>query len=89
MSLLAPARGTLVRKKTYPPERDVTDERPRIGIFVCHCGSNIASVVDVEKVVEHARELKDVVFADHAIYVCSDDSQDIIKEKIIINKFCS
>ena len=49
MALLAPARGTRVRTKIYPPERDVTDEPPRVGVFVCHCGSNIASVVDVER----------------------------------------
>ena len=51
MTLLAPARGSRVRVKTYPPERDISDEPPRVGVFVCHCGSNIASVVDVERVV--------------------------------------
>ena len=51
MALLAKARGSRVRTKTYPPERDIADEPPRIGVFVCHCGSNIASVVDVERVV--------------------------------------
>ena len=82
MTLLAPARGSLVRTKVYPPERDVTDETPRIGVFVCHCGSNIAATVDVERVVELARELPYVVFADHAIYTCADDSQDMIKKVI-------
>jgi heterodisulfide reductase subunit A-like polyferredoxin len=82
MALLAPARGSLIRKKSYPPERDVTDEPPRIGVFICHCGSNIASVVDVEKVAEYAATLPDVVFADHAIYVCADDGQALIKQKI-------
>ena len=52
MALLAPARGTRVRTKTYPPQRDITDEPPRVGVFICHCGSNIASVVDVERVVK-------------------------------------
>ncbi|MBN1866712.1 FAD-dependent oxidoreductase [Candidatus Sumerlaeota bacterium] len=82
MSLLSSVRGNLVRTKDYPPERDVTDESPRVGVFVCHCGSNIASVVDVERVVETARHLPNVAFADHAIYTCSDDSQDEIKKKI-------
>lgn len=86
MAFLATARGTLERKKVYPIERDVTDEPPRVGVFVCHCGSNIASVVDVEKVVEAAKDFPDVVFAEHEIYVCADDSQDLIKEKIIENK---
>jgi heterodisulfide reductase subunit A len=83
MTLLASVRGNLIRKKSYPPERDITDESPRIGVFVCHCGSNIASVVDVKKVVEHAATLPDVKFAEHAVYVCADNNQDIIKQRII------
>jgi len=82
MTLLAPARGSRVRAKIYPPERDITDEPPRIGVFVCHCGSNIASVVDVEGVVEHTRRLPHVVFAEHNLYTCADDSQGRIKERI-------
>jgi len=83
MALLAPARGTRVLTKSYPPERDITDEPPRIGVFVCHCGSNIASVVDVRKVVESTRQLPYVAFADHNTYTCADDSQDLIKETIL------
>jgi len=82
MTLLAPARGTRVKTKTYPPERDITDEPPRIGVFVCHCGSNIASVVDVEGVVERTRKLPNVVFAETNIYACADDSHDRIKQMI-------
>jgi heterodisulfide reductase subunit A len=82
MALLAPARGTRVRTKTYPPERDITDEPPRVGVFVCHCGSNIASVVDVETVVRQTRELPYVVHAESNVYTCADDSQDRIKAKI-------
>jgi heterodisulfide reductase subunit A len=86
MSLLAPARGTQVRTKSYPPQRDVTDEPPRIGVFVCHCGSNIASVVDVEAVVKKAREFPDVILAEHNVYTCASNNQDVMKEKIIANK---
>ena len=49
MELLAPARNSLITKKSYPTEHDVTDEDPRLGVFVCHCGMNIGSVVDVER----------------------------------------
>ena len=35
MALLASARGTRVRRKTYPPQRDISDEPPRVGVFVC------------------------------------------------------
>ncbi len=82
MALLADARGTMTRTKDYPPQRDVTDEPARIGAFICHCGSNIASVVDVEAVVEYARTLPNVVFADHTVYTCADDSQALMKELI-------
>jgi heterodisulfide reductase subunit A len=83
MALLAPARGSKVRRKTYPPERDITDEPARIGVFICHCGSNIASVVDVERVVKETRELPDVVVAESNVYTCADDSQNRIKQKIL------
>jgi heterodisulfide reductase subunit A2 len=82
MTLLAPARGSRVRVKTYPPERDISDEPPRVGVFVCHCGSNIASVVDVERVVAETRRLPFVIHAESNTYTCADDSQDRIKTKI-------
>jgi len=53
MELLASARNTRTVKKKYPDEHDVTDEEPRIGIFVCHCGRNIGSVIDVERVAKN------------------------------------
>lgn len=80
MALLAQARNQLVEKVTLPPERRVTDEIPRIGIFVCHCGINIAGVVDVEAVTAYARSLPNVVYADHLLFTCSTDSTEKIKE---------
>ena len=74
MTLLAEARHTLVRPKEYPPEIDVTGQPPRVGVFVCNCGTNIAGVVDVEAVSEYARSLPDVIFADHFMFTCSTDS---------------
>ena len=50
MAQLADVRGSLSVRREYPWERDVTDEAPRVGVFICHCGHNIASVVDVETV---------------------------------------
>jgi len=82
MALLAPARGTRVRVKNYPPERDISDEPPRVGVFVCHCGSNIASVVDVERVVRETRQLPFVIHAENNVYTCASDSQDRIKAMI-------
>ncbi|UCH13303.1 MAG: FAD-dependent oxidoreductase, partial [Bacteroidales bacterium] len=82
MELLASAKNTLVTTRDYPPEHDITDEEPRIGIFVCHCGMNIASVVNVEHVVDGVRNLPDVVFATHSMFTCSDTSLVNIKKMI-------
>lgn len=83
-TLLAAARGTLARQKSYPPERDISGEEPRVGVFVCRCGINIASVVDVPAVVEAAARLPAVEVAKEFLFTCSADSikamQDIIKE---------
>jgi len=57
-------------------------EKPRIGVYVCHCGLNIAGVVDVKKVAKHALSLPGVVIARDYMYVCSDPGQEIIKKDI-------
>ena len=76
------ARGTLIRQKTFPPERDVSGEEPRIGVFICRCGTNIARVVGVEDVVEYARSLPQVVYAEENLYTCSTDTQQKITDTI-------
>ncbi|MEM2838560.1 MAG: CoB--CoM heterodisulfide reductase iron-sulfur subunit A family protein [Thermoplasmata archaeon] len=48
-------------------------EKPRVGVFVCHCGSNIAGVVDVKAVAEYAKTLPDVAFATTNMYTCAED----------------
>jgi len=81
-ALLSKERGKLVTRKEYPPERDVSKEPPRIGVFVCHCGINIASVVDVQKVAESASRLPGVVHSERMLYACSEDAQKRIRELI-------
>ena len=54
----------------------------RIGVYVCHCGTNIAGTVDVAKVADFASTLDGVVIARHYAYMCSDPGQDLIKEDI-------
>ncbi len=61
-------------------------DTPRIGVFVCHCGSNIAGVVDVEQVVEFARGLPDVVLASHQMFSCAGNTQQEIEEAIRAEK---
>ncbi len=80
--LLAQARGTQVRGKYYPPERDVSGEEPKVGVFVCRCGINIASVVDVPQVVEFARTIPGVQYVEENLYTCSQDTLKKIKEVI-------
>lgn len=83
LSLLKDVRGSLIVPKEYPPEIDVQGQEPRIGVFVCHCGTNIAGVVNVPDVVEYAKTLPNVVYAENNLYTCSNDTQEVIKEKII------
>ena len=81
-ALLSEQRGTLVQKKEYPAEKAVVGKEPRIGVFVCHCGINIGSVVNVPEVMEYARTLPNVVYVDRNLYTCSGDTQKRIKEVI-------
>jgi heterodisulfide reductase subunit A-like polyferredoxin len=82
MEKLSPARGTMIKRHEYPWERDVTDEKARIGIFICHCGHNIASVVDVKKVAEAAGKMPGIEHSETNLYACSDTSQQHIKDVI-------
>ncbi|NIR86244.1 CoB--CoM heterodisulfide reductase iron-sulfur subunit A family protein [Candidatus Bathyarchaeota archaeon] len=81
-SMIAPERGKLTIVKEYPPERDVSGEEPRIGVFICHCGINIGGTVNVPEVVEYAKTLPNVIHAEHNLYTCSQDTQKGIREMI-------
>jgi heterodisulfide reductase subunit A len=63
------------------PQVDVSGE-PRVGVFVCHCGINIAGVVDVQQVADYARKLPHVVFCDETMFACAASTQDEIQKKI-------
>ncbi len=55
---------------------------PRTGVFICHCGSNIAGTVDIDQALEASRNFPGVVHADEYRYLCSEVGQDIIKKAI-------
>jgi len=55
---------------------------PKVGVYVCHCGINIAHTVDVEQVAKTAGEIPEVAVARDYIYVCSDPGQQLIKDDI-------
>jgi heterodisulfide reductase subunit A len=74
---ISTARGSLITHEKLPDEKEILPEDGlRIGVFVCHCGTNIASVVNVTEVMEYARTLPGVVYVDKPLYTCSQDSQE-------------
>ncbi len=56
--------------------------KPRIGVFICHCGINIAGIIDIQALVKYTKGLSDVVFATNNLYTCSDDAQRYIQDMI-------
>lgn len=76
-------RGKLAKEREYPPERDVSKEEPRIGVFVCHCGTNIGSVVNVPAAVEYARSLPGVIYAQEQLFACATNSAKQITDTAI------
>jgi heterodisulfide reductase subunit A len=54
----------------------------KIGVYICHCGINIAATVDVQRVTEFAKTLPQVAIARNYQYMCSDPGQDLIKNDI-------
>lgn len=79
---LSAGRGSLARTPQYPQERSAAEEPTRIGVFVCHCGSNIAGYLDVPEVTRFAAESPQVAHAEDLLYACSQDSTDAIKARI-------
>jgi len=83
--LLDYRRGNLAKERVYPPERDVSQEEPKIGVFVCHCGANIGRIVNVPETVEYCKTLPNVVHAQEQLFSCATNSAkeitDMTKEK--------
>nr|MDO8079616.1 CoB--CoM heterodisulfide reductase iron-sulfur subunit A family protein [Candidatus Freyarchaeota archaeon] len=87
--LLAPARGTLLKSKKIVSEKKISEE-PRIGVMICHCGTNIGGFLDCKEVADYAKTLPGVVYAEDNMYTCSSDTQDKIKRLIAeydLNRF--
>lgn len=81
-SKLASARGTLTKVVNMPAPVDVNGEPPRIGVFICHCGINIAGVIDVPRVVEFAKTLPFVEYSSNTMFACSQDNQEQVVKLI-------
>jgi heterodisulfide reductase subunit A len=84
-ALLDYRRGQLTKERIYPEERDVSQEEPRIGVFVCHCGANISAIVNISETVEYCKTLPNVVHAQNQLFSCATNSAkeitDVTKEK--------
>ncbi|MBM4307927.1 MAG: CoB--CoM heterodisulfide reductase iron-sulfur subunit A family protein [Deltaproteobacteria bacterium] len=80
--LLAFRRGEMATEREYPEERNAEGEKPRVGVFVCHCGANIGRVVNVPSVAEYASGLKNVVYAQDTLFACATDTAKKIGETI-------
>ena len=84
-ALLSDVRGMELEKPSRIEETDIMGTGPRIGVFVCHCGINIAGYLDVKAVAKYAETLPGVVYVERNLFSCSQDAQEkiaeIVKEK--------
>jgi heterodisulfide reductase subunit A len=80
--LLRSRRGKQSKDRVYPPERDVSAEEVRVGVFACHCGANIGRVVDIPSLVEYAKTLDNVAHAEEGLFICSTDAAQQISNTI-------
>jgi len=80
--ILSASRNSLTKIREEVPEINVNGDRPRIGVFVCKCGINIAGVIDVPGVRDYAATLPYVEYVDDNLYTCSQDTQDAMTEII-------
>jgi heterodisulfide reductase subunit A len=81
-ALLADSRNSMTKSKEYIDEVPVTDDEPRVGVFVCHCGINIGSIVDVPAVRDYAETLPHVVHVADNLFSCSEDTQHLLRDAI-------
>ncbi|OPX89199.1 MAG: putative glutamate synthase (NADPH) small subunit [Pelotomaculum sp. PtaB.Bin104] len=80
--LLNYRRGNLSTERVYPPERDVSQEEPKVGVYVCHCGANIGRIVNVPDTVAYAKTLPNVVHAEENLFICSTEAAAMLAKDI-------
>jgi heterodisulfide reductase subunit A len=73
-AVLKSRRFKLDTERVYPEERDVSEEDIKVGVFTCHCGTNIGRVVDIPAVTEYAEGLDNVAHAEEGLFICSTDA---------------
>ncbi len=77
------ASTTATGQDDYPPERDVSNEEPKIGVFICDCGYDIGSIIDVNELAEYGRKLPQVILSETVGHGCSKESLERIRQAII------
>jgi len=82
MALLSGKSGTEITAPTYPPERDVSGQEPRIGVFACYCHPTIDRVIDVDGLLSFARNLSGVVHVQALEYGCLAGGPEAIRQAI-------
>lgn len=82
MALLSSCRGSDIEETELVQETDITGQKERIGVFVCHCGSNIAGTVDVKQVADVISEETGVEHSQTVMYACAPDGQEQIRKEI-------
>ena len=80
--LLKSRRGQLSEERVYPEEKDVSQEEPKVGVFVCRCGANIGRVVDVPGIAEYAKSLPGVVHVEESLFACATNTAKAISDTI-------
>ena len=80
--ILAESRWSMTRTREIPEEIDVSGQPPRIGVFVCRCGTNIAAVVDVPALAEYTRTLPGVAYVEENLFSCAQDTQEKMNQVI-------
>ena len=76
-------RGQLARERIYPPEKDVSQDEPKVGVFICHCGANISRIVDIQSTVEYCLSLPNVVYAQNQMFSCATNSAKEISDMTV------
>ena len=82
IQLLSGTQHSLVELDTYPLERDVSGEQPRVGILACRCSGEISDVIDLPEALAYAHTLPDVVYAGQVAFGCQEDGLAEIKRVI-------
>ena len=81
-NLLKSRRGQLSTDRVYPVEKDVSQDEAKIGVFVCRCGANIGSVVDVPDVAQYALGLPGVIHVEDSLFACATNTAQAISDTI-------